>query len=50
MTHRLKYTELLFLGGLALFLAYSAGMGAIVMAVSLGAALFKGAVQVRETA
>ena len=32
------------LGGLALFLAYSAGMGAIVMAVSLGTVLFKGVV------
>lgn len=32
------------LGGLALFLAYSLGMGAVVMAVSLGASLFKGAV------
>jgi hypothetical protein len=31
-------------GGLLLFLAYSAGMGAIVMAVSLGTALFKGVV------
>lgn len=32
------------LGGLKLFLAYSAGMGAIVLAVALGAALFKGVV------
>lgn len=31
-------------GGLQLFLAYSAGMGTIVTAVSLGAALFKGVV------
>ncbi len=31
-------------GGLVLFLAYSAGMGAIVIAVSLGTALFKGVV------
>jgi len=32
------------LGGLALFLAYGAGMGAIVVAVTLGAALLKGIV------
>lgn len=32
------------LGGLALFLVYSAGMGTVVLAVTLGAALFKGAV------
>lgn len=31
------------LGGLSLFLAYSIGMGAIVMAVSVSAAVFKGA-------
>lgn len=32
------------LGGISLFVAYSAGMGAVVMAVTLGAALFKAVV------